>query len=695
MKNKRWGDVFWAFVLASTLSFAGVGCVTSGFALKNIDIVALLLVSLGGSLVWAVASRYRYGALIAAAVMEIIWLLPNASTVIESEKVLLYQISRALNLGYGWPVLYWDRVTPDVTAQPALVLIVLLVSLAVAWTVMRQKKATVAAIVAFLPMMVCLILTDTVPDNDYLMLMLGGLVLLALTNPLRCMNARQANRATAVLLIPVLLATMGLFAVVPREDYTPNQSAFEKLEQWLEDSALWQWLTGSGPSWSMGDSGADEVSLDTLGGKSDSDQTAFYVTSTKAGYLYLRGRGYDTYDGKHWTASEASTTVDNGWGPVYSNAAKVTVRMEHAREFYYFPGETGPTNSSRYFEQGMLPNTERKKEYSFYWGAPMPTRESLSGEVRQQYLQLPEETAAWAEKVLLELDVYAFSSKTGIANRIGRAVSDTAQYSLDPGRMPVGESDFARWFYTEAESGYCIHFATTATVLLRAAGIPARYVTGYTMKVPLGTETAVPQSRSHAWVEYYDDGVGWTILDPTPGYNDQPAPTLPPTEPTTEPTERPTEPTSRPTVPTEPTTQPTVPSETQPTLPGRPTPVPQKDDGFAGKLIAVLLWIVGVCAAVWGQYRLRIGIRKWYTHRGNANRQALARWRSVRIRSRIFRKKVPKKLHSLAEKAKFSQHTLTEEELGTFDSYMAKLAASLRKKPWLIRWLLRLTLAIE
>lgn len=693
MENNRRTNGFWAFLLAAALSLGGVGCIASGFSLPDIQMGQLLLLSVGSSLVWAIACRYRFGVLTVAAAAEIFWLLPNARAMIESEKVLLFKISSALSRGYGWPVLYWDEITPGVTAQAALGLIVCVVSLIVAWTVVRQKKATLAAIAAFLPMMVCLVLTDTVPDNEYLMMMLGGLVLLAMTNPLRRIDPRQASRATAMLLVPVLLATMGLFRIVPREDYTPNQSAFEQLEQWLQESPLWQALTGKGPSWSMGDSGADEVSLDTLGGKSESDRVAFYVTATTDGYLYLRGRGYDTYDGKHWTASEHSSTIDNGWGSIYSNAARVTVRMDHAREFYYFPGESGPTAISSYFEYGMLPNDQLKKEYTFFWASTMPRTNTISSEMWDQCLQLPEDTKVWAKETLQQMGI---RNTWTSAERIAAEVRSSAEYSLDPSRMPYGENDFAKWFFDEAESGYCIHFATTATVLLRAAGIPARYVTGYAIEVPSGKEIAVPQSKAHAWVEYYTEAAGWQILDPTPGYNDSiEPPTLPPTEPPTRPTEPTTQPTTRPTQPTEPTTRPTLPPESQATTPVRPTPGRQDENTVAVKITAVLLWLIGICAAVWGQYLVRIRIRKWYRCRGTENDQALARWRSARIRGRLFRQKPPKRLYQLAQKAKYSQYTLTEEELKEFDLYMTALADKLQKKTWPWRWLLRLTLAIE
>lgn len=716
--NRRPGS-FWAFLLAAMLSFGGIACIATGFLLEDVNLGILLLVCIGFSLAWTLASRYRYGVPIVALTTEVLWILPNARTVIDSQKLLIHEISSAYSRGYGWPVLYWDEEISNVGMNHALALIACIVSLVVVWVVFRQKKAIWAAVGAFLPLMSCLVLTDTVPDSEYLLLMIAGLLLLVLTNPLRRINAKQASRAMALLLVPVMLVTMGFFWAAPREGYIPNESAFSQLEQWLQESELWQWLTGN-TGFIAGDSGMDEISLDTLGGKSDSDQVAFYVTATQSGYLYLRGRGYDHYDGKHWTASEYSSGSDVGWARSYTRGS-VTVRMTNARKFYYFSGENGPEKDHVYFERGMLPNRNKETTYSFPWGQPLQGG-ALIGQMRIQCLQLPEETKKWADQVLQQEilpGLHQIATMKGIAIRIENVVRESAAYSLDPERMPMNEKDFAKWFFTEGDSGYCIHFATTATVLLRAAGIPARYVTGYALEVTEEKEMAVAQSRAHAWVEYFDENMGWTILDPTPGYNDPILPTDPTTEPTTEPTEptapttQPTDPTTEPTTePTDataPTTQPTDPAtgpttqpseQTEPTDPQHTIPTPsspeetEKDDTWKTVLV-ILLWVMLACAAVWAQYRLRIIIRNWYMQRGNANQQALARWRAVRIRNRIFRQSPPEQLLVLAEKAKYSQHKLTKKELAAFDLHMKALAAKLQKKPWLIRWLLRLTFAIE
>jgi transglutaminase-like putative cysteine protease len=76
------------------------------------------------------------------------------------------------------------------------------------------------------------------------------------------------------------------------------------------------------------------------------------------------------------------------------------------------------------------------------------------------------------------------------------------------------------------KEGYEIHFATLATLLLREAGIPARYVEGYYLSskdTNIYTKMKsivfdIPDSYAHAWVEVYMDGIGWTPVEVTPGF---------------------------------------------------------------------------------------------------------------------------------------------------------------------------------
>jgi hypothetical protein len=72
-------------------------------------------------------------------------------------------------------------------------------------------------------------------------------------------------------------------------------------------------------------------------------------------------------------------------------------------------------------------------------------------------------------------------------------------------------------FLTEARAGHCEYFATAAVLTLRAAGIPARYVRGWSVQEYSALEDAwiARDSHAHAWVEAHVDGA-WRALDPTP-----------------------------------------------------------------------------------------------------------------------------------------------------------------------------------
>jgi transglutaminase-like putative cysteine protease len=83
-----------------------------------------------------------------------------------------------------------------------------------------------------------------------------------------------------------------------------------------------------------------------------------------------------------------------------------------------------------------------------------------------------------------------------------------------------GDGDAVDYFLFEERRGYCEQFASAMAVLLRAAGIPARLVTGYTSGTlnPVTGLFEVRNSDAHAWVEVFFPGMGWVEFEPTPGF---------------------------------------------------------------------------------------------------------------------------------------------------------------------------------
>jgi transglutaminase-like putative cysteine protease len=80
------------------------------------------------------------------------------------------------------------------------------------------------------------------------------------------------------------------------------------------------------------------------------------------------------------------------------------------------------------------------------------------------------------------------------------------------------------YFLTKSRCGHCEYFATATVLLLREAGISARYATGYAVKESErhGDTYLVRARDAHSWVLVYDSHTGlWEQIDTTPGYRDK------------------------------------------------------------------------------------------------------------------------------------------------------------------------------
>ncbi len=87
-------------------------------------------------------------------------------------------------------------------------------------------------------------------------------------------------------------------------------------------------------------------------------------------------------------------------------------------------------------------------------------------------------------------------------------------YTLTP---PLISGDIVDEFIFNTRQGFCEHYAAAFTVLMRAAGIPARVVTGYQGGEvnPVGNYLIVRQHDAHAWTEVWLENQGWVRIDPT------------------------------------------------------------------------------------------------------------------------------------------------------------------------------------
>lgn len=81
---------------------------------------------------------------------------------------------------------------------------------------------------------------------------------------------------------------------------------------------------------------------------------------------------------------------------------------------------------------------------------------------------------------------------------------------------PAGRNEVDDFLF-DRRAGYCEHFSSAFVVLMRAAGVPARVVTGYAgaYRNPVGNYWLVRKSDAHAWAEIWLPARGWVRVDPT------------------------------------------------------------------------------------------------------------------------------------------------------------------------------------
>lgn len=102
------------------------------------------------------------------------------------------------------------------------------------------------------------------------------------------------------------------------------------------------------------------------------------------------------------------------------------------------------------------------------------------------------------------------------ASTIERYLKKNYRYSLNV-KPPDDNINPVLYFLFESKAGYCEHYATAMTMMLRSAGIPSRVVTGFSGGElnEYGGYIIVRQSDAHSWVEAVIDG-SWRRFDPTP-----------------------------------------------------------------------------------------------------------------------------------------------------------------------------------
>ncbi len=140
--------------------------------------------------------------------------------------------------------------------------------------------------------------------------------------------------------------------------------------------------------------------------------------------------------------------------------------------------------------------------------------------ISERYLQLPESTPARVRE-LATSTVANLGSPYDKADAVEKFLR-TYPYNQDIAAPPAGQ-DGVDYFLFDSRAGYCDYYASAMVVMLRAVGVPARFVVGYTPgqvkeqnEVAEGPELyRILERNAHAWPEVYFPSYGWIQFEPT------------------------------------------------------------------------------------------------------------------------------------------------------------------------------------
>jgi len=287
-----------------------------------------------------------------------------------------------------------------------------------------------------------------------------------------------------------------------------------------------------GPLWGLpqdahsGTTGIDDSM--TLGKISQlilSDEIAFRVkfdgNIPSPSQLYWRGAVLWQTDGTTWTELNNRNLMSSR--PTFTTRgdeyAYITTLEPHNKRWLFaldFPSEQPSTPSSHYTYDGQLRSIK-----------PINQRQQVRLKSHTQYRLNPNKDDYIDAALKLPEGMHPLTKQ--LAQLWSKQTTDPMQlvdkaltyfnqnafyYTLRP---PTLIGDTIDSFLFESRRGFCEHYAASFTVLMRAAGVPARIVTGYLGGEinPVDDFLVVRQRDAHAWVEVWVQGQGWLRVDPT------------------------------------------------------------------------------------------------------------------------------------------------------------------------------------
>lgn len=217
--------------------------------------------------------------------------------------------------------------------------------------------------------------------------------------------------------------------------------------------------------------------------------------------LFLRGFIGNTFENNLWYGPHMEDSYDLR-GMVYERESSIEIENAYDQGNY------------------VAYATDSETDWQFFTFLLKKIPSSYKGKFNKKTLEVDEYLRERIQEEIL--GDRKFETIDSVPDFIKDLFNKHFKYTLRPGMIDDGKNEIETFLF-ERKTGYCTHFASSAVMILRTAGIPARLAQGYMISgycIDTNGKYSVRDSNAHAWVEYYVDQQGWVPLDVTPSSTD-------------------------------------------------------------------------------------------------------------------------------------------------------------------------------
>ena len=366
------------------------------------------------------------------------------------------------------------------------------------------RDSMVAIFISYFLVITHFLYSQSIPTGLYLLVVVLVITatLIGLNHPGRQIDPRKQLRLAAVLLGQAAPVMLVLFLFFPR---VPGPL-------WGMPSDAYEGMTGL----------SDSMAPGSISKLSQSGAVAFRVSfdgpPPKPEQRYWRGPVLDLFDGRRWSAAAAPDPNPAGIAVTGAPSSYTLTLEPHNKRWLLaldLPAKLPPASrlGARYELLADQPVRQRLRyravSYPNYQAGLYPEAAEMNHSLRLPAFGNPK-----AREMAVTWKLAAKDDGEIVSRALELFRSEAFFYSLTP---PLLGADSVDEFLFDTRRGFCEHYAGSFVFLMRAAGVPARVVTGYQggESNPFGNYLIVRQSDAHAWAEVWLESRGWVRIDPT------------------------------------------------------------------------------------------------------------------------------------------------------------------------------------